>query len=186
MRFKPIIVVLFVLTIAGIVSCQNQDNLSRIIGNECDSLLSKKAIRAISVGVVKNGEIYKFHKGKLASGQKPTDKTLFEIASLTKTFTGTLLAKAILDKKVTLDDDIRKYLPESYPNLEFEEQPITYRNLVTHTSGLPNMFPNRPDIFDNPNWDKLPFKINKLQAGFTRSQFLEELHQVKLDTLPGH
>ncbi len=177
---------LFLLTISGIVSCQTQDNLSSFINKECDSILINGEIKSLTIGVIKDGEIYKFHKGKLTNGESPNDQTLYEIASLTKTFTGTLLAKAILDKKVELDNDIRRYLPEHYPNLESNGQPITFRNLVTHTSGLPNMFPNKPEIFENPNWDLLPFKINELQAGFTKKQFLQELHKVKLDTMSGH
>jgi len=169
----------------GIANCQNQDNFSKIISNECDSLLSNKQINSISVGVIKNGKIYKFHGGKLISGIKPNENTLYEIASITKTFTGTLLAKAIHDKKVGVDDDIRKYLPKNFPNLEFDEKPITFRHLLTHTSGLPRMFPDEPDLFNNPDWDKLPFKINKLQSGFSKSQFFDELHKVKLDTIPG-
>jgi len=186
MRFKLTAVLYVFLSISGVVSCQKLDDLKRIIGNECDTLLSNKEIRSISIGVVENGKVYKYHMGKLTNDKSPTDKTLYEIASLTKTFTGTLLAKAILDKKAAIDDDIRKYLPEKFPNLEFKGHPITFRHLVTHTSGLPNMFPNRPEIFDNPNWDELPFEINKLQTGFTKNQFLEELHKVKLDTVPGY
>ncbi len=177
---------LFIFIILGITSCQRQDNFGDFISNECDSLLINGEIKSLSIGVIKNGEIYKFHKGKLTNGESPNDHTLYEIASLTKTFTGTLLAKAILDNKVGLDDDIRKYLPESYPNLEFSGQPITFRDLVTHTSGLPNMFPDRPELFENPNWDELPFRINEIQAGFTTKQFLAELHKVKLDTVSGH
>ncbi|MCM4157622.1 serine hydrolase domain-containing protein [Gramella sp. AN32] len=177
---------LIIFTILVFTSCQSQDNLEGLINKECDSLIASGDIKSLSIGVIKNGKVYKYHKGKLTNGISPNDQTLYEIASLTKTFTGTLLAKAISDSKVGLDDDIRKYLPESYPNLEFNEQPITFRNLVTHTSGLPNMFPNQPEMFQNPNWDELPFKINKLQAGFTKKQFLTELHQVKLDTVPGH
>ncbi|WP_175416244.1 serine hydrolase domain-containing protein [Aggregatimonas sangjinii] len=186
MELKLSSLLLFLLTFSGVVSCQSQDNLGNFISNECDSLLRNGEIKSLSVGVIKNGKIYKFHKGKLTNGKSPSKHTLYEIASLTKTFTGTLLAKAILDKKVGLDDDIRKYLPESYPNLEFNGQPITFRSLVTHTSGLPNMFPNRPEIFENPDWDELPFRINELQTGFTEKQFLEELHQVKLDTVSGY
>lgn len=186
MKLKLSDLTLLLLIISGIASCQNQDNLSSFISNECDSLLTKGEIKSLSIGVVKNSKIYKFHKGKLTNGKNPNDLTLYEIASLTKTFTGTLLAKAILDKKVRLDDDIRKHLPESYPNLEFNGQPITFRNLATHTSGIPNMFPNKPEIFKNPNWDELPFQINELQAGFSKKQFLEELHKVKLDTVSGH
>lgn len=171
----------------SITSCQNkaQDLITAYISSEGDSLLSNPEIKSISIGVIKNGKIYKLHKGKLANGKSPNDQTLYEIASLTKTFTGTLLAQAIADKKVKIDDDIRKYLPDSLPNLVYDKKPITFRHLVTHTSGLPQMFPNKPEIFDNPDWDKLPFEIYKLQEGFTNSQFFDELQKVRLDTIPG-
>ena len=186
MKSKLSVVILLISAIIGFTSCRNQNNLDKFINQQCDSLITNGAVKSFSVGIIKNGNIYKYHKGKLINGKRPNDHTLYEIASLTKTFTGTLLAKAIADKKVGLDDDIRKYLPESFPNLEFNGQPITFRNLLTHTSGLPRIFPNKPELFQNPNWDELPFKINKLQEGYTKRQFLNELHQVKLDTLPGH
>ena len=184
MNFRSILLLSVVLSI--IMSCQNQNEYDKFINAQCDSLMLSPEIQAVSIGLIKNGKVYKWHKGELTNGKRPNDQTLYEIASLTKTFTGTLLAKAIADKKVRIDDDIRDFLPESYPNLEFNGQPITYRNLVTHTSGLPNMFPNNPEIFNNPNWNKLPFEINELQEGFTRKQFLKELREVSLDTVPGH
>ena len=172
--------------ICGAVNCKTEDSLRNLINDECDALLVDEEIKSLSVGIIKHGKTYKVYKGKLVNGERPNDQTLYEIASLTKTFTGTLLAQAILDKKVKLNDDIRNVLPETFQNLEYNQHPITYRNLVTHTSGLPNMFPNKPEIFEDPNWDELPFIINDLQTGFTRDQFLAALHKVKLDTVPGH
>ena len=168
------------------LSCQPQNNLEDFISNESDSLIVNGDFKSLSIGVINDGKVYKFHKGELTNGEKPKKKTLYEIASLTKTFTGTLLAKAILERKLGIDDDVRNYLPEEYPNLEYEGSPITFRSLVTHTSGLPNMFPDHPEIFENPNWDELPSTINKLQTGFTKKQFFAELHKVKLDTIPGY
>lgn len=169
---------------AHLTSNQN-DILFQKINNICDSLLTNPEFKSISLGVIVNDKNYKIHKGLLRNGKSPNDRTTYEIASLTKTFTGTLLANAIFEKKVNLDDDIRKFLPRKYPNLEFEGQPITFRHLVTHQSGLPNMFPNKMEIFNNANWDKLPFEINELQKGYTKSKFFNDLSIVKLDTLPG-
>lgn len=180
-KMKSILPLIFMLLIEHL----NAQNLQKAIGVESNVIMSHKEIRSVSIGVVKGGEIYKLHKGKLLNNEIPTDSTLYEIASLTKTFTGTLLAKAILDEKVKVDDDIRKHLPETFPNLECNGRPIKFRHLVTHTSGLPNMFPDKPEIFDNSNWDELPFVINDLQKGFSKSQFISELRKVRLDTMPG-
>ncbi len=186
MKLKPFSFTAFIFFLLITSSGHSQDSFENFISKEANTLIKSGAFTSLSIGVIKNGKIYKFHKGALLDGNAPNDSTLYEIASLTKTFTGTLLAKAILDKKVNLDDDIRKYLPEEYPNLEYNRQPITFRHLVTHTSGLPIMFPNKPEIFQDPDWDKLPLQINELLKGYTRDQFLAELHQVTLDTISGH
>jgi CubicO group peptidase (beta-lactamase class C family) len=67
----------------------------------------------------------------------PDGDTVFEIGSITKVFTGILLAQAVLDGEVKLDDPISMYLPEGVWAPEYEGKPITLLDLATHTSGLP-------------------------------------------------
>ena len=81
----------------------------------------------------------------------PPEKTLFEIGSITKVFTALLLGQAVVEKRVTLDDPIRRFLPESV-NLAPSVGTITLRQLATHTAGLPRM----PDNF-KPADDLNPF-----------------------------
>ena len=171
-----------------ILSCQSQNKPNPIIDKieiQLDSLLANSEFEAVSLGVVDGDRAYIFHKGSLLNSSTPNDETLYEIASITKTFTGTLLAQAIQENKVQLNDDIRKYLTQSLPNLEYADEPITFRHLVTHQSGLPHMFPDKKDLFNQPDWDKLPFIINELQKDFSKEDFFKELSNVKLDTLPG-
>lgn len=130
----------------------------------------------LSIGVVKDGKFYTYNYGETekSNGQLPTEDSFYEIGSITKTFTGILLAQAVLDKKVKLDDDIRKYLDGSFLNLEFQGQPITIKDLSTHTSGIPSA-PDSVDKSDSGDpW-----------ANFSREQLLEELHRVKLERKPG-
>ncbi len=169
-------------------NCQSSKETSTLIHDIdilLDSLLGGPDFEALSVGVIDKESKITFHKGKLLNGKTPSDETLYEIASLTKTFTGTLLAHAIEEGRVKIDDDIRKYLSDSFPNLEYKNQPITFRHLATHQSGLPNMFPNKIGLFDDPSWNELPFQINALQENFSREDFFRELSGVKLDTVPG-
>lgn len=130
----------------------------------------------LSIGVVKDGKFYTYNYGETekSNGQLPTADSFYEIGSITKTFTGILLAQAVLDKKVKLDDDIRKYLDGSFPNLEFQGQPITIKDLSTHTSGIPSA----PDSVENSD-------SGDPWANFSREQLLEELHRVKLERKPG-
>jgi len=61
----------------------------------------------ISVGIIRNGQQYLYNYGSTRKDKQdlPTGRTVYELASITKTFGATLLAKAVLDKKVYLNDD---------------------------------------------------------------------------------
>ncbi|MES2305018.1 MAG: serine hydrolase [Gemmatimonadota bacterium] len=75
-----------------------------------------------------------------------TDSTLFEIGSITKVFTGTLLADMVLKREVALDDPVSKYLP-GWTIPSFNGQQITLLDLATQSSGLPSI----PDDFTPAN-----------------------------------
>ncbi len=108
---------------------------------------------AIIIGVYKGGEktVYSYGDAGLGFGA-PRSNTIFEIGSITKTFTATLLSELIFDGLVSLDDSINKFLPANVHPPSYKGENITIRHLVTHTSGLPrdastfvsdNMDPNR-------------------------------------------
>ena len=82
--------------------------------------------------------------GTLADGTAPDGDTVYEIGSVTKTFTATLLARAVLSGRVTLDTPVARLLPDfKIPSRGGRE--ITLGDLATHHSGLPprplNMLP---------------------------------------------
>ena len=71
--------------------------------------------------------------------RKMTPDTLFAIFSMTKTFTGATLMCAIDDGKLSLDDEVAKYLPE-FADVKMKDgskpnRPLTIRHLTTHTTG---------------------------------------------------
>ena len=61
-----------------------------------------------------------------------TPRTVFDIGSTSKQFTATAIALLAQDGKLSLDDDVRKHIPE----LPQYQKPITIRHLLNHTSGL--------------------------------------------------
>jgi|KBSSwiStaDraftv2_1062776.scaffolds.fasta_scaffold46230_2 CubicO group peptidase (beta-lactamase class C family) len=61
-----------------------------------------------------------------------TPGTVFYMASVSKQFTAAAINLLVLDKKLGLDDDVRKYVPE----IPVYQRPITIRHLLNHTSGL--------------------------------------------------
>lgn len=69
-----------------------------------------------------------------------TPQTVFDVASITKQFVAASINMLALDGKLTLDDNVRRWLPE----LPEYERPITLRQMIYHTSGLRdylNLFP---------------------------------------------
>jgi CubicO group peptidase (beta-lactamase class C family) len=66
----------------------------------------------------------------------PPERLVFEIGSVTKVFTGLLLAQAVVENRVRLTDTLGQWLPESVP-LDPKVAAITLEELATHTSGLP-------------------------------------------------
>jgi len=115
-----------------------QDSIPRIIGGQVTKLMKAHGYKAVSGVLYLKGKAYPFHYGKLNNGKSPDNNTIYEIGSITKTYTGLLLSQAVYDHKINLDEDIRTYLDDKYPNLILSDsRPITFRHLITHTSGFP-------------------------------------------------
>ncbi len=88
-----------------------------------------------ALGVIRDGKlIYKrgYGMASLEHGSPISPDTVFRIGSVSKQFTAAAVALLAEDGKISLDDDVRNYLPE----LPAYEHPITIRHLIHHTSGL--------------------------------------------------
>lgn len=142
----------------------------------------------LSIGVFDRGRSYFYNFGttEIGASRPPTASTQYEIGSITKTFTSLLLAQAVVEKKVKLTDDIRRYLDGQYPNLAYAGQPIQLQHLANTTSGLPDNLPDRPDIFQGKlSPDSMAAAFSRLHQNYSRGQFYQDLHQVKLNRAPG-
>ncbi|QXU49047.1 serine hydrolase [Chryseobacterium sp. D764] len=153
---------------------------------QAEIFLKATKANSFSIGIVKDGKTYTKHYGEIdkGKGNKANNSTLFEIASITKLFTGTLMAKAVLDGKVSLDDDIRKYITGSYPNLQFNGTPVKIKGLVSLKSGFNKDLPDKSELLKERNYSTA-FKIEKLEKAYTKEQFFKDLKSIKVETLPG-
>lgn len=78
--------------------------------------------------------------GDPGPGQPPLDgNSVFEIGSISKVFTATVLAELVREGKVKLDDPVQKYLPASVHMPTHDEKVITLGNLSEQNSGLPSL-----------------------------------------------
>ncbi len=81
--------------------------------------------------------------------KKPfTTNTIMNIGSTAKNFTGVCLMKAIEENKLSLDEDINKYLPFKVINPYFPNEKITLRNIASHTSSLADRYPFYDDTYN--------------------------------------
>ena len=114
--------------------CQDAAALERRV----DSLFSdftKGVSPGAAVVVIRDGQVV-FRKGygyaDLEHRVPMTSSSVFDVASVSKQFTGLAVSMLVDQRKIGLKDDIRKYIPELYAF----DPPITIEHLLHHTSGL--------------------------------------------------
>jgi hypothetical protein len=96
------------------------------------------------------------------------------------------MANAVLEGRVGLEDDVRTYLQGDYPNLQYQGQPIRVRHLLSHTSGLPNMLPERANtVLEDFTDHRTPGELNALYAHYGKRISSRDLHAVQIPRMPG-
>jgi serine-type D-Ala-D-Ala carboxypeptidase/endopeptidase len=140
-------------------------------------IISFRSKAAIVVGFVDpNGtRIFSFGNMSAAHNIPVNQSTLFDIGSITKTFTTLLLADMATQGIVNLNDPIDKYLPASVKVPEFNGTKITLEDLGTHTSGLPEWPSNL--------W--LNGKVGTLNPHYNATLLYQALSNTKLTREPG-
>lgn len=174
------------------VGCEGRKAPPNDVGAAVDeaahALIEQPLLHSASIGVVYRGKTFIRHRGEMVAGKPdvPTDATLYEIGSLSKTLAGTLMARAVLEGRVGLEDDVRSYLQGDYPNLQYQGQPIRVRHLLSHTSGLPNMLPERANtVLEDFTDHRVPGELSALYAHYGKPNFLRDLHAVRIPRMPG-
>lgn len=137
-----------VLFLLSFVPGTGQISSSPWTAHELDSLIEKKRKESGTVGLAAAIIIHRkvvWMKGygyaDLEKKTPFTPHTVINLASISKTFTGVCMMKAIEDKKLSLDEDINTYLPFKVINPYYPTLKITLRNLGTHTSGITDRTP---------------------------------------------
>ena len=178
---QPISFLLVTSVMTTLVSCSIFDatKFESNTKSEIIEFIDGNPGQVVSISVVDSENIYQYHLGTLSNGDTPNNQTIYEIGSITKTYTGLVVAKAILDGKVELDKDIRHYLKNNeYKNLELSNQYITLRHLMTHTSGLPQNFAYSSE-------DKAKGIAFEKMSKYSRDNYFGDLKKVKLNSKPG-
>jgi serine-type D-Ala-D-Ala carboxypeptidase/endopeptidase len=123
---------------------------------------------SIVVGIIdKEGPHYFNFGNKSTNGEEANEHTIYEIGSITKVFTATLLSQQVIDGKLKLEDPIKKYLPPQVKIPQRGASEITFGNLSDNTSGLPRMPSNfSPSDPGNPYADYTVDQMYSFLSGY--------------------
>jgi CubicO group peptidase (beta-lactamase class C family) len=139
-----------------------------------EDLVHQQQIPGFAIGVIQNDRLVYaqgFGVKNLGDNHDPvTPRSLFHMASITKTFVATSIMQLVEAGKINLDTPVVQYLP--YFRLADDRyQTITVRQMVTHTSGM-------PDVQDY-EWDKPQYDDGALE------RYVRSLSNQKLIFAPG-
>ena len=162
MRFLSLLLILSFVTLAR---GQSLDRLAEIPQRMTEFVASNDLAGAVTLVGTRDSVLQTTAVGKadLASGRAMTTDTLFRIASMTKPITATAIMILQDEGRLKVDDPVEKHLPEfkgqfmvskkegDTMTLKKPARPITLRDLLTHTSGLPNYSPGIADVYQKRN-----------------------------------
>jgi CubicO group peptidase (beta-lactamase class C family) len=135
--------------------------------------IQKGNIPGFAIGVIKDGKLI-YAKGfgvaKIGGDTPVTSKSLFHMASVTKTFVATAVMQLVETGKIDLDAPLIRYLPYFKMNDE-RYRVITIRQMLSHISGI-------PDTVDY-HWDKPEYDAGALE------RFVRSVANQKLIFAPG-
>ena len=136
-------------------------------------------IPSLVVGIIKEGKVARYFSTGTRdrkSTQRVNEHTIFQLASLTKSFTAILANYMINEGKLDLEESIITYLPQSLPTATLEKlRPITVEHVLQHRAGLPRGAQNEP---------KTPFGLPLKASDYSEADLLENLNLLELQYEP--
>ncbi|WP_448632764.1 MULTISPECIES: class C beta-lactamase [Pseudomonas fluorescens group] len=133
------------LLLCGATTGFAQDRIEETVNAAIEPLMKQQDIAGMAVAITLDGQRHFFNYGVASKDtrQAVTDQTLFEIGSVSKTFTATLGAYALAQGKLSLSDPASRFAPELRGSA-FDG--ISLLNLATYSAGgLPLQFPQEAD-----------------------------------------
>jgi len=128
------------------IQCQNSSENTNAKGlpaevvESIERRIEEGLTPSITIALIDSSGVKFFNFGKTAKyGREVDENTIYEIGSISKVFTGILLAQQVLEGRLKLEDEINNFLPDDIKVPVMGDTEITFGNLTDHTSGFPRM-----------------------------------------------
>lgn len=147
------LVLLFVLAFSS-AHAQVNPNPNAALDTYILGEMNSERLPGVSTVIVKDGKIVWLKSYGLADVQNAvpvTDTTVFLLASISKVFTGTAAMQLHQNGTINLDDDINQYLPWTLQIPGHTSAPITFRQLMTHSSSIQDNDVPMDTYYDYPD-----------------------------------
>jgi len=144
-------ILLFILTFMQVSLLGQSDDLRTEIDKiiRFDTEIDFKKTPGFIVSVIDNDRVFHYAFGNKIKGDhvQLTADDIFEIGSVTKVFTATLISTLVKEGKMSLEDPVNNYIPLDFQNPRLTK--LTISDLIHHQSG----FPKRPAFFGKKEKD---------------------------------
>lgn len=137
------------------------DNKTAAIERLVQGEMASRRIPGLQLAIVKNGEIVftgAYGQSDLETAKPVTDRTVFGVNSISKAFAGVAAMQLVEAGKLDLDASVTQYLE----GLPASWKEITVRQVLTHTSGLPEIIDDNTRLIDGAEPDAAWAKVQEL------------------------
>lgn len=161
MKKKKIILSIIITSTLLVISCDD-DNLmpEQKLNEDIDAIAARYVKVGAMIGIIRDQQeelVYSYGVKSVNTNEKPDENTVFDIGSITKSFTAILTTDMYINGHIQ-DEVVGHYLPSDKVTMPTKDGvEITFSHLLTHMSGIPrtphsegSIFP-RPEGFDELN-----------------------------------
>jgi len=139
-----------------------------------NSVIDSGWVEGLAIGLINEHGTQTAGYGKVSESNPlpPNGQNVFEIGSITKVFTGLVLAQMVEEHAVALADPVQKLLGDSITMPKWKDREITLVDLTTHSSGLPSIPTNfKPKDVGDPYVD---YTLEQMAAYLGKHRLLRE------------
>jgi CubicO group peptidase (beta-lactamase class C family) len=149
-----------ILAVLALVSCSEENvtkdyqtsnplksEMDKWVDNTFKNYASKSNTAGFSIAFIENDKVTDYHYGETKIGNQtlPNSNTLYEIGSITKTFSAISMVQLLEETEIDINTSIQEFIPTSLVDkVSKNNKVITFKHLLNHTSGLERIPSNMP------------------------------------------